>query len=349
MGDRGRSHSKSDRRLAYDCDSSTDVPRLPKAFLSHSSIDKPYLSAVASLLGRAKTHIDSKSFARGEDFRREIRRTLDDSEVFVFFVSPESLRSTWCEFELDEADSVLFAEPCGRAWQSLSGARRTSPRCPNGLDGSRRSATRTLRSRHTRSSPSSIKWLLRIDIRSSGVTKSCSGTCGSLHRRIRFPDCWSRPVSRASVDGLTTPLVSEGLGLDLAPMIVLPAAGTLEDLFMGSTLSIALLSRSRWPPAVPTSEVGKGCDVRPPRHSATLRSSLPRSRPKPASTPSERWRVQRIDLEVKAAEHERALFSGVAQDLDEDQRSPPGGARCAVSSSPSSTAGCLRVTVARGG
>lgn len=78
---------------------------MPRAFLSHSSDDKPYVERVASLLGRARAAYDAFMFRPGEDFRAAIRRTLDESDFFVFFVSQASLRSTWCAFEIDEAES----------------------------------------------------------------------------------------------------------------------------------------------------------------------------------------------------------------------------------------------------
>ncbi|HEX3581896.1 MAG TPA: toll/interleukin-1 receptor domain-containing protein [Thermoanaerobaculia bacterium] len=76
---------------------------MDKAFLCHSSNDKPYVERVAKRLGRAKVVFDAMSFAAGHDFRREIEAGLDASALFVFFVSRASLSSTWCKFEVDEA------------------------------------------------------------------------------------------------------------------------------------------------------------------------------------------------------------------------------------------------------
>jgi hypothetical protein len=58
-----------------------------RAFLSHASSDKDYVEPVAEKLGRARVLVDSVVFDAGEDFRPEIRRTLDASDTFVFFVS----------------------------------------------------------------------------------------------------------------------------------------------------------------------------------------------------------------------------------------------------------------------
>ncbi len=75
-----------------------------KAFLCHSSADKPFVEHTASLLGRAHVYFDKWHFSPGEDFRDSIRQSLDSTDLFVFFASSSSVSSTWCKFELDEAD-----------------------------------------------------------------------------------------------------------------------------------------------------------------------------------------------------------------------------------------------------
>lgn len=74
-----------------------------KAFLSHSSIDKEFVREVAAKLGRLDCIFDENSFASGNDFRKEIEKHIDNSHVFVFFASKNSLESFWCRFELDQA------------------------------------------------------------------------------------------------------------------------------------------------------------------------------------------------------------------------------------------------------
>ncbi len=80
---------------------------MKKAFLCHSSVDKNYVDIVAKKLGRAKILYDKLSFAPGQDFRSEILKHLDKASLFVFFASANSLRSTWCKFELQEAEFRL--------------------------------------------------------------------------------------------------------------------------------------------------------------------------------------------------------------------------------------------------
>ncbi|MEK6711422.1 MAG: toll/interleukin-1 receptor domain-containing protein [Nitrospinota bacterium] len=74
-----------------------------KAFLCHSSKDKEYVRIVARRLTRARIIFDEISFEPGEDFRNEITKRLDAASVFVYFVSKDSLKSVWCNFEVDEA------------------------------------------------------------------------------------------------------------------------------------------------------------------------------------------------------------------------------------------------------
>ena len=76
---------------------------MDKAFLCHSSKDKEYVERVAKRLGRAKVIFDAMSFRAGHDFREEIKKGLEASSLFVFFVSRTSLESTWCLYEVDEA------------------------------------------------------------------------------------------------------------------------------------------------------------------------------------------------------------------------------------------------------
>jgi tetratricopeptide (TPR) repeat protein len=74
-----------------------------KAFLSHSSVDKQLVEAVANELGRQYCVYDARSFDTGDMFKRSIERGLDESSVFVLFASRKALESVWVKFEADEA------------------------------------------------------------------------------------------------------------------------------------------------------------------------------------------------------------------------------------------------------
>lgn len=74
-----------------------------KAFLSHSSIDKEFVREVANKLGRLHCVFDERSFDIGDKFEDAIRGHLDNSSVFIFFATKESLESFWCSFEIEQA------------------------------------------------------------------------------------------------------------------------------------------------------------------------------------------------------------------------------------------------------
>ena len=82
---------------------------MARAFLSHSTEDKPYVDTVAHRLSRSRVLYDRQDFEPGEDFRDSIRRGLDESSVFVLFASARSLASSWVKFEIDEAETRRLA------------------------------------------------------------------------------------------------------------------------------------------------------------------------------------------------------------------------------------------------
>lgn len=79
-----------------------------KAYLAYSSVDRRYVKSVATGLGRINIVFDDKSFDPGFDFRILIREGLDKSNVLIFFVSQSSLKSSWVNFEIDEAEWRLI-------------------------------------------------------------------------------------------------------------------------------------------------------------------------------------------------------------------------------------------------
>lgn len=58
---------------------------------------------VAKRLRRAHVTYDEFSFEAGQDFREAIEKGLDDSVLFVFFASRDSIKSVYCKFEVDLA------------------------------------------------------------------------------------------------------------------------------------------------------------------------------------------------------------------------------------------------------
>lgn len=218
---------------------------MPKAFLSHSSIDKEYVSEVAAALGRARVHIDEKSFDAGSDFRTEIRRTLDDSECFVFFVSPDSLESVWCKFELDEAELRAARGTLRRSLAIFLGDIGDIGLLPEWLRRVKAVANRTpaqsaraIQAVLNRIRPDADRpFIGRNDELQRGVRKLASG------------EPLPRILVAHGLEGVgrrtyLSQLVQHALSLDMGPVLAVPEAGTLEDLFIASSSSVALLSRS---------------------------------------------------------------------------------------------------------
>ena len=74
-----------------------------KAFLSHSSIDKEFVREIANKLGRLNCVFDERSFSSGDNFKSAIEDNLENSSIFIFFATRDSLQSFWCSFEIEEA------------------------------------------------------------------------------------------------------------------------------------------------------------------------------------------------------------------------------------------------------
>nr|WP_246611443.1 toll/interleukin-1 receptor domain-containing protein [Arthrospiribacter ruber] len=72
---------------------------MAKAFLSHSSIDKPLVEKISSGLGTLSI-IDSKTFEEGMGNLEEIIFSLDKTDLFVLFISDKALKSKWVQEEI---------------------------------------------------------------------------------------------------------------------------------------------------------------------------------------------------------------------------------------------------------
>lgn len=79
-----------------------------KAFLSHSSFDKErFVRPIANLLGKSRCVFDERTFEAGYPTLQEIFRTLDESDLFVLFISRKALASAWVKKEIKRAKENL--------------------------------------------------------------------------------------------------------------------------------------------------------------------------------------------------------------------------------------------------
>lgn len=71
-----------------------------RAFLSHSSKDKKLVERIASNLGKSQCVFDSYEFENGMPILNEILDGLKSTELFVLFISDNSLNSEWVQKEI---------------------------------------------------------------------------------------------------------------------------------------------------------------------------------------------------------------------------------------------------------
>ena len=87
-----------------------------RAFLSHSSKDKILVEAVARKLGNKYCVYDTFSFEEGQKNLDEIEKGLEDTDLFVIFLSNNSLESEWVKKELEIAYDKLLKKEIGKIY-----------------------------------------------------------------------------------------------------------------------------------------------------------------------------------------------------------------------------------------
>ncbi len=80
---------------------------MAKAFLSHSSTDNKLVEKIANHLGRNNCHLDKLTFEAGRQTLDEIFRGLESSDIFVLFISNDSLESEWVKKEIRFTKTLL--------------------------------------------------------------------------------------------------------------------------------------------------------------------------------------------------------------------------------------------------
>ncbi|WP_276976821.1 TIR domain-containing protein [Flavobacterium filum] len=80
---------------------------MTKVFLSHSSKQKGYVEVIANKLGKFNIVYDAWSFEAGNRTLDEIYSGLDSTGIFVYFISEDSLKSSWVEKEINRAEEFL--------------------------------------------------------------------------------------------------------------------------------------------------------------------------------------------------------------------------------------------------
>lgn len=105
-----------------------------KCFLSHSSRDKnSYIRLVAEHIRPEVRVFDEETFEEGMSSVEEIARGLDDSTLFVIFLSNSALTSTWVQEELASAKSRFDSKQLERIYPIIieHGITYDDPRIPS--------------------------------------------------------------------------------------------------------------------------------------------------------------------------------------------------------------------------
>lgn len=78
---------------------------MSQIFISYSRKDLKIAEKIINVLAQddLEPWIDWKSIPKGERFEREIQQGIEEAEIFLFLVSPDSSTSEWCNQEIDHA------------------------------------------------------------------------------------------------------------------------------------------------------------------------------------------------------------------------------------------------------
>ena len=79
---------------------------MSQIFISYSRKDSAIAEKIVNALAKddLEPWIDWKSIPKGEEFKREIFQGIEKSDIFLFLVSPDSVRSKWCQKEINCAN-----------------------------------------------------------------------------------------------------------------------------------------------------------------------------------------------------------------------------------------------------
>ena len=80
---------------------------MDKIFLSHSSKNKDYVRPIFEYFGGDRCIFDEMTFETGMQTLKEIFKGIDNADIFVFFISNDSLESPWVKKEIFQAQEHL--------------------------------------------------------------------------------------------------------------------------------------------------------------------------------------------------------------------------------------------------
>lgn len=83
---------------------------MEKIFLSHSSSNKDYVRPIFEYFGGDRCIFDEMTFESGMKTLQEIFKGIDETDIFVFFISNDALESAWVKKEITRAQQNLDSD-----------------------------------------------------------------------------------------------------------------------------------------------------------------------------------------------------------------------------------------------
>jgi hypothetical protein len=82
-----------------------EFAKMSHIFISYSRKNSMIVEKIVDALteGDLKPWLDWKSIPKGEEVQREIYQAIEEADIFLFFVSPDSTQSKWCIDEIEHA------------------------------------------------------------------------------------------------------------------------------------------------------------------------------------------------------------------------------------------------------
>lgn len=87
---------------------------MSKAFLSHSSTQKPLIESIYRRLGKDNCVIDKYNFEPGTPTLNSIIEGIEKTDLFVIFLSDDALNSEWVKYEIEYAKNLKNLELSNR-------------------------------------------------------------------------------------------------------------------------------------------------------------------------------------------------------------------------------------------
>jgi hypothetical protein len=87
---------------------------LGKVFISHSSLDKPFVRRLSQRLEREgfPVWLDERELVAGDSLGKKISEALDSARAVLVVASKASIKSNWLSFELNKATSRMIKGEC---------------------------------------------------------------------------------------------------------------------------------------------------------------------------------------------------------------------------------------------